>query len=76
MLEQFDKLVLEFGSLHDNDGWDIELDELAYNMNALLLLMSEDEIRMLLKRNYISEYKELIKSLLIQIGRWEEEYGN
>lgn len=76
MLEQFDKLVLEFGSLHDNDGWDIELDELAYNMNALLLLMSEDEIRMLLKRNYISEYKELIKSLLIQIGRWEDNYGN
>lgn len=76
MLEQFDNLIIEFGKLHDNDGWDIELDELAYNMNALLLLMSDEEIKELLKRSYIVTYKELIKSILIRMGRWEEEYGN
>lgn len=77
MLEQFDQLIYDFGTLNENDGYDEELDILAEHFNALLLCMSEEEIKQLLKRPYMVMYKELIKSILIRIGRWEEEiYGN
>ncbi|MBQ8132663.1 MAG: hypothetical protein IJ193_09240 [Bacilli bacterium] len=77
MLEQFDQYIYEFGNLNQNDGYDEELDLLAEHINALLLCMSEEEIKELLKRPYMSMYKELIKSILIRLGRWEEEvYGN
>lgn len=77
MLKQFDELIYQFGNLNQNDGYDEELDLLAEHIHALLLCMSEDEIRKLMKRKYMAEYKELIKSILIQIGRWEDNiYGN
>lgn len=77
MLEEFDKIIYEFGNLNDNDGYDEELDELASNLNSLLLNMSVIEIQELLKRPYMVIYKELIKELLIKNNRWEEEYyGN
>lgn len=77
MLEQFDQYIYEFGNLNQNDGYDEELDLLAEHINALLQCMSEDEIKELLKRPYMVSYKELIKSILIRIGRWEEEvYGS
>lgn len=74
MLEEFDKVIYEFGNLNNNDGYDEELDELADKLNNLLLNMSVIEIQELLKRPYISIYKELIKEILIKNNRWEEEY--
>lgn len=77
MLEEFDKIIYEFGNLNDNDGYDEELDELANKINNLILNMSVKEIQELLKRPYIGIYKGLIKEILIRNNRWEEEYyGN
>lgn len=74
MLEEFDKIIYEFGNLNDNDGYDEELDILSDKLNDLLKNMSVLEIQELLKRPYMSLYKELIKELLINNNRWEEEY--
>ena len=77
MLEEFDKIIYEFGNLNDNDGYDEELDILSDKLNDLLKNMSVIEIQKLLKRPYMGLYKELIKELLINNNRWEEEYyGN
>ena len=65
MLEEFDKIIYEFGNLNDNDGYDEELDILSDKLNDLLKNMS------------VIEIQELIKELLINNNRWEEEYyGN
>ena len=74
MLEEFDKIIYEFGNLNDNDGYDEELDILSDKLNDLLKNMSVIEIQELLKRPYMGLYKELIKELLINNNRWEEEY--
>ena len=74
MLEEFDRIIYEFGNLNDNCGYDEELDELAIKINELLENMSVLEIKELLNRPYIGIYKELIKELLINNNRWEEEY--
>lgn len=77
MLDEFDKIIYEFGNLNDNDGYDEELDILSDKLNDLLKNMSVIEIQELLKRPYMGLYKELIKELLINNNRWEEEYyGN
>lgn len=72
MIEEFDKIIYEFGNLNDNDGYDEELDELSDKLNNLLKNMSVLEIQELLKRPYMNIYKELIKELLINNNRWEE----
>lgn len=74
MIDEFDRIIYEFGNLNDNDGYDEELDELAEKLNYLIKNMSVLEIQELLKRPYMSLYKELIKELLINNNRWEEEY--
>ena len=77
MLDEFDKVIYEFGNLNDNDGYDEELDELSFKLNELLQNMSVLEIQELLKRPYMVIYKEMIKNILINNNRWEEEYyGN
>ena len=77
MMEEFDRIIYEFGNLNDNDGYDEELDELASKINELILNMSVLEIKELLKRHYMNIYKDLIKQILINNNRWEEEYyGN
>lgn len=74
MIEEFDNIIYEFGNLNNNDGYDEELDQLANKLNNLLKNMSVIEIQELLKRPYMGLYKELIKQLLINNNRWEEEY--
>lgn len=77
MMEEFDRIIYEFGNLNDNDGYDEELDELASKINELILNMSVLEIKELLKKPYMNIYKDLIKQILINNNRWEEEYyGN
>ena len=71
--ERKDRLIYEFGNLNDNDGYDEELDFLSDKMNELLTNMSVVEIQELLRRPYMSMYKELVKELLINNNIREEE---
>lgn len=77
MLDQFDKIIYKFGELNTNDAYDDELDNLTTELSNLLINMSVIEIQVLLKRPYMVLYKELVKEILINNNRWEEEYyGN
>lgn len=77
MLDQFDKIIYKFGELNTNDAYDDELDNLTTELSNLLINMSVIKIQVLLKRPYMVLYKELVKEILINNNRWEEEYyGN
>ena len=64
MLEELDNVIYEFGKLNNNDGYDDELDELVDKFIYLVKNMNDDEIKALLEKPYMKDYKESIEIII------------
>jgi len=64
MLEELDNVIYEFGKLNNNDGYDEELDELVDKFIYLVKNMNDDEIKALLEKPYMKDYKESIEIII------------
>ena len=64
MLEKIDNVIYEFGKLNNNDGYDEELDELVDKFIYLVKNMNDDEIKTLLEKPYMKDYKESIEIII------------
>ena len=64
MLEELDNVIYEFGKLNNNDGYDDELDALVDKFIYLVKNMNDDEIKALLEKPYMKDYKESIEIII------------